>query len=219
MWWMTEKKWLAGVVWGPLYQHLRNEGRAVSDRKMRLFAASCLRRLWPVLSEKGRRATDVVERLADGQVGGKELHELQGRRPLPENPADRAAHWALVTGNHVAAAIFKSLRFARQMTSTTPLGREEDRHWADLFRDMVGNPFRPISFEPSWRTSTVKSVAQNAYDDRVLPAGLLHADALAVLADALEDAGCTNADVLTHLRGPGPHARGCWVVDHLMSKK
>jgi hypothetical protein len=41
---------------------------------------------------------------------------------------------------------------------------------------------------------------------------------LPILADALQDAGCENADILDHCRGPGPHARGCWVVDLILDK-
>jgi len=58
-----------------------------------------------------------------------------------------------------------------------------------------------------------------AYHDRSLPAGTLDRDRLAVLADALEDAGCSHAEMLTHLRGVGPHVRGCWVVDLLLGKE
>ena len=62
------------------------------------------------------------------------------------------------------------------------------------------------------------SLAPAAYDDRTLPAGTLDPDRLAVLADALEEAGCDNDDLLSHVRGPGPHVRGCWVVDLLLGK-
>ena len=61
-------------------------------------------------------------------------------------------------------------------------------------------------------------LATAAYEERILPAGTLDSDRLAVLADALEDAGCDNEDILSHLRGPGPHVRGCWVVDLLLGK-
>ena len=47
----------------------------------------------------------------------------------------------------------------------------------------------------------------------------LDPDRLAVLADALEEAGCDNADLLSHLRGPGPHVRGCWALDLLLGKE
>jgi hypothetical protein len=64
----------------------------------------------------------------------------------------------------------------------------------------------------------VVALAQAAYDNRTLPAGTLDPVRFAVLADALEDAGCDNADILNHLRGPGPHVRGCWVLDLPLGK-
>jgi hypothetical protein len=64
----------------------------------------------------------------------------------------------------------------------------------------------------------VVALAQAAYEQRELPAGTLDMARLAVLADALEDAGCTDADLLSHLRGPGPHVRGCWAVDLILGK-
>jgi hypothetical protein len=86
-----------------------------------------------------------------------------------------------------------------------------------LLWDMF-NPFRPATVSPAWQTSQVVALAQTAYDERELPAGTLDVARLAVLADALEDAGCTAADILGHLRGPGPHVRGCWAVDLVLGK-
>jgi hypothetical protein len=60
-----------------------------------------------------------------------------------------------------------------------------------------------------WRTSTTVSLAQAIYEDRAF-------DRLPILADALEEAGCDNTDLLAHCRGDGPHVRGCWVVDLLL---
>jgi hypothetical protein len=65
----------------------------------------------------------------------------------------------------------------------------------------------------------VLKLAQAAYDDRRLPSGLLDNTRLAVLSDALEEADCIEADILCHLRGSGPHVRGCWVVDLILSGK
>ncbi len=84
------------------------------------------------------------------------------------------------------------------------------RRYAAYARD-IANPFRPVAFDPVWRTSTAVAIAQEAYDSREF-------GNLPVLADALQDAGCENADVLDHLRGPGPHVRGCWVVDLVLGK-
>ena len=66
---------------------------------------------------------------------------------------------------------------------------------------------------------TVVNHARLAYDDRLMPSGTLGAARLAVLADALERSGCTDAELLGHLRGPGPHVRGCWAVDLLLGRE
>jgi hypothetical protein len=67
-------------------------------------------------------------------------------------------------------------------------------------------------------TPAVVKLAQATYDNCLLPSGLLDSTRLGVLADALEEAGCDNPDILSHLRGPGPHTRGCWVVDLVLGK-
>jgi hypothetical protein len=80
--------------------------------------------------------------------------------------------------------------------------------------ELIGNPFRTITVDRSWLTwhdATVRKLAQGIYADRDF-------DHLPILADALEDAGCDNADILAHCRGPGPHVRGCWVVDLILGK-
>jgi hypothetical protein len=90
-----------------------------------------------------------------------------------------------------------------------------------LFRDLFGNPFRPIIISPAvlaWNDGVVVRLAQAAYNQRHLPTGKLDNVRLAVLADALEEAGCTDADIRGHLRGPGPHVRGCWAVDLCLGK-
>ena len=80
-----------------------------------------------------------------------------------------------------------------------------------LIRDIFGNPFRPVPADPRWLTPTVVALADAIYAGRMF-------DRLPVLADALEEAGCDNADILTHCRGDGPHVRGCWVVDLVLGK-
>jgi len=90
---------------------------------------------------------------------------------------------------------------------------------ASLIRDIFGNPFRPVSVNPAWLTPTVTGLANATYDECTLPSGELDAARLAVLADALEEAGCQDADILGHLRSPGPHVRGCWPVDVLLGRE
>ena len=86
----------------------------------------------------------------------------------------------------------------------------------DLIRDIWGNPFRQVSIAAgtvlAWNDGAVHKLAQAIYDARAL-------DRLPLLADALEDAGCTDADILGHCRGGGEHVRGCWVVDLLLGKE
>jgi hypothetical protein len=90
----------------------------------------------------------------------------------------------------------------------------ERKQQARLVRCVFANPFRPVSSDPAWllwNGGTAPKLAQGIYDDRAF-------DRLPVLADALEDAGCTRAEVLGHLRDPGPQVRGCWVLDLLLGK-
>jgi hypothetical protein len=80
-----------------------------------------------------------------------------------------------------------------------------------LLLDMIGNPFRPVTLNAEWLTPTVTALAQLVYDERAF-------DRLPILADALEDAGCNDRAILDHCRCPGPHVRGCWVVDLVLGK-
>ena len=92
--------------------------------------------------------------------------------------------------------------------------RRERLAQAGLLREVFGNPYRPVAVEPAWLD----------WDGGAVPkvAGAVRADGrfsdLPILADALEEAGSADADLLGHLRGPGPHVRGCWAVDLLLGK-
>jgi hypothetical protein len=89
---------------------------------------------------------------------------------------------------------------------------------AQLLRDVFGNPFQPVPLDRGWRTPAVASLAQAAYDERILPSGELDLTRLAVLADALEEAGASG-ELVEHLRSAGPHVRGCWAVDLVLGKE
>jgi hypothetical protein len=88
----------------------------------------------------------------------------------------------------------------------------EFREQLKLLRDIFGNPFKPVSLDPAWLTSTVVALANGIYTERAF-------DRMPMLADALEEAGCDHPDVLLHCRGDGPHVKGCWVVDLLLGKE
>src|SRR5262249_37522249 len=82
----------------------------------------------------------------------------------------------------------------------------ERRAQVDVLREIFGNPFRPITLGTAWRTPTVTSLGEEIYLENAF-------DLLPILADALEDAGCNNREVLDHCRSGGEHVRGCWAVD------
>ncbi|MBP3957871.1 hypothetical protein J8F10_21670 [Gemmata sp. G18] len=80
-----------------------------------------------------------------------------------------------------------------------------------MLRDVFGNPFRPLAFSTECRTETALALARGIYESRDF-------GAMPILADALQDAGCDNLDILSHCRKPGEHVRGCWVVDLVLGK-
>jgi hypothetical protein len=92
-------------------------------------------------------------------------------------------------------------------------GENERRAQCHCFRDIFGNPFaEQPTLERSWlrwNDGTIPKLAEGIYRDRAF-------EQTPVLADALEDAGCTNADILTHCRSGGDHVRGCWLIDAIL---
>jgi hypothetical protein len=205
---MTEAGWLACKDPYPMLDFLR--GRA-SDRKLRLFACALGRRLWDRFGqEEVRRAVEWAERVADGQAGPDELDGVC-----------KAACWSVRAGHAAWAAANSAYPAARHAAAAaaTQAGMTGLRKAgvAAVLRE-VFHPFRPVAADPSWRTPDVVMLAEAAYQERLLPQGALDTARLALLADALEDAGCTDEEVLGHLRGPGPHVRGCWALDLCLGK-
>jgi hypothetical protein len=201
----------------------------VSDRKLRLFAVACCRRLWARLKdERSRRAVEVAELYADGMASESQ------RQVADQDAADaftgdsRASLFSLSANANLVIACWEVAGEAARNTLlncstagydysfkfwTYRRRREEARRThLGLLRDIFGNPFRPVSFPSLWGTDTVLAVTRAMYETRDF-------SPMPILADALMDAGCDNPDVLDHCRGPGPHARGCWVVDLVLGKK
>jgi hypothetical protein len=213
-----------------------------SGRKLRLFACACCRRFGPHMKElRGWNAVVVGERYADGKASPTELADAQAAwgpgdlRILAalgwstvEGSAWLAACWTafdvrsaltilLLTGGKGPLTFWKSItrHFRRDLARTLQV---EQAAQANLLRDIFANPFRPVSIDPAWLTPTVTNIASAAYEERALPSGELDPARLAVLADALEEAGADTI-LLDHLRGPGPHVRGCWAVDCLTGRE
>ena len=89
--------------------------------------------------------------------------------------------------------------------------RSEEAAQAELLREIVGRPFRPVALDPAWRTPDVLDLVTTIDSERTF-------NRIPELAAALERAGCTNAEILSHCRGPGQHVLGCWVVDLIVGK-
>lgn len=229
---MDEAEWLSCTDPMPMLEFLR--GKA-SDRKLRLFACACCHLVWELLAdERSRRAVEFAEQFADGLTAKKVLKA--GRRAALLVRADRPqmitadyrwgpgyaaeAAYRVTLGPHEAAR--QTVYQVAVATGYGARGVEQDARFrvdrdrclqsqAVLLRHVFGNPFRPVTCEPSWLSDNALSLARRAYDTRDFTP-------LPILADALQDAGCEDHDVLTHLRGDGPHVRGCWVVDLILGK-
>jgi hypothetical protein len=190
-------------------------GPRASARKLRLFGCACVRRAWPLLDEQRLRAVEMAEEMANGRVAPRTMQ----LGPFDGGEADAPAEAALAAemlchaeaGIAAQEAALASARAAAQAAA-------ERSAQAGLLRD-VFNPFWSPPVEPAWRGGTVARLAQAAYDECVLPAGILDNTRLGILADALEDAGCVDEELLSHLRAPGPHVRGCWVLDFLTGRE
>ena len=219
---MTEQEWLLSNDVGSMvrYLGLQPSGRS---RKLRLFAVACCRRVWHLLpDEPSRQAVLVAERYADGLTrtaelkaayagaGGDALHRgYNPAGPVVRVNAPTGAYWTAQNAHTLAG---------QHNAAGKPLGRYEraradlkEKGQTDLLREIFGKPFCPVAFEAGWLTPVVLSLARAAYEDRESPSGELACDRLAVLSDALEEAGCDDS-ILDHLRGPGPHVRGCWCL-------
>lgn len=227
----SEADWLACCDLDSLCKMLRPRDYGVairfSERKWRLFGVACVRRVIHAFKdERTRNLVDVVERFADGLLTLEELKHHWGQARNPPNtdtegpnedcPPDerraRCAFQSLVAipfGSADASRASDSAGWA-QVAADQPSSEEQAQ--IALLHDVFGNPFRPALASPSWPTTTVVGLAQAIYHDRTF-------DRMPILGDALEEAGCTNTDILGHCRGPGPHVRGCWVVDLLLGKE
>ncbi len=215
---MTEREWLACTDPQKMLEFLRGKG---SGRKLRLFIADGVRVLGLRFGKEQEALSEMHERVAEGQATEADL-ERWLLRDLPWLWEHRAPGGNL-PGVWESARMLVRDRFKlaplEKREIVTPESRDaENADMCSVLRCIFGNPFRPVTLDPAWLTPIVLALARAAYDERVRPEGTLNPARLAVLADALEDAGCTDADVLGHLRGPGPHVRGCWCLDLLLGK-
>jgi len=208
---MTEQEWLLCDDPSAMLDTLRGQ---LSDRKLRLFACACGRRIWPLLHDgRNRKAVEVGELYADGQVDS-------GRLGAARAAVRRVKCSGWISGDGAAfSAVLEIMSDVGEHWRVWKEAKQAKKERAKLLREIVGGPVRLARVNPEWITPDVLAVAAATYDDRTLPSGHLDLARVAVLSDALEEAECDHAHILAHLRGLGPHVRGCWAVDLLLGKE
>jgi hypothetical protein len=210
---MTEDDWRHEADPTPMLSFLQG----ASARKLRLFAAACLYRLCRRLPDQRLvQAAEAAERFADDPSQAGALQAAGNPSPpLDTNLLRTLGHY------NPLAIVAEPDRAAREVAlagAYTGLGKDcpvwlaERAAQAGLLRDVFGNPFHPRTTDalgPAWKGEPAR-LARAIYQEKAF-------EHLAVLADALEEAGCTDEEALSHCRSPGLHVRGCWVVDMLLT--
>ena len=242
---MTEAEWWASTgsrEWPHRLFHWLSATLA-TDRKLRLACVACCRLVEPfaggapfpyllrLLEEfaDGKEDYERVER-AVSSIGASHSQRYQslqvadGHPTLTEHVELRVQAAILATGSpfrdrewhnsrksypypsYVAEDVIGAASLLEQQNDT-------ERHIVRLLHDIFGPlPFRDVAISPAWRTSDVLALARGIYEEKAF-------DRMSILADALQDAGCDNDEILTHCRAAGwEHVRGCWVVDLLLGK-
>jgi len=235
--WRAEEEWRNATRCSELLRVKAD----ISERKWRLFAIECCRAILPMCVEPWHReAFEQAEQLADNPDPGsgcrgisqlREPDNLRRRwsdwyesewyfphRPAAEVWAERAildlAVWR--EGAATRHPIHRSLLAALAPESNPDhdrLREEWDGRFASTLREIAGNPFELVNFDTNWRTFNAISLARMMYHNREF-------SPMPILADALQDAGCDNEDILNHCRDANAtHVRGCWVVDLVLGRQ
>jgi hypothetical protein len=186
-------------------------GAQASDRKLLLVVAAFYQRAeHQPIAHLDRAIVDALEECADGRVPAAVLRrQIAARtaRSEAESPLDTDAHFDLVT----APLLLSRPRLWAEVSLRTVAPTIEAAEQVRLLGCILGPLHRVRAADPAWLTSTVVALARQMYESGDF-------SGMPILADALQDAGCEDAPILSHCRGPGPHARGCWVVDLVLGK-
>jgi hypothetical protein len=225
---MTERKWLVAVEPMDMTDYY---GDRFTERKARLLMlAACLRQPKYLKRKPVRSMLDLLAKhYSDPKKPDKSFDSAEARTrykalerfadATDDGPVHGVAYGVIAAAEPTSITeelgdSLSYLVYSCMFDIAAGLGDGADAEQAaqaDLVREVLGNPFRKITVKPAWRTSTAVALARQAYqseDFSLLP----------ILADALQDAGCDNEYILDHCRGPGPHARGCWVIDLVLGK-
>jgi hypothetical protein len=202
---MTAETWAASSDFWAMLEHARP---SASFRKLRLFACACCRHFFGGrMSEKVRRAVEAAELYADDRIGKAELVAARAgvkRRFGSQHPII-AAWWATHGRPREAAFALPWETFNARRDPAV------GKALCDLLREVLGNLPRPVTLAPAWLTPDVRALAHGIYEGRAF-------ERLPILGDALEDAGCTDEEILAHLHSGGEHFRACWALDAVLGK-
>ena len=228
---MTEIEWFDCTDPTPMLEFLRANEK-IMERRLRQFAIGCCCRVWHLMPNEGKQLIEVVERFAEGKLIRRQrdaavatFRAAHGRFGA-NTPILRAAYrcknmsidafTANIVGENIAVAAGNAVgEIATHSAICNAAYSAERAGQATLIRCIFGNPFRPVTVNPgwlNWNDGTIPRIAQAIYEERAF-------DRMPILADALEDADCDNADILAHCRSEEPHNRGCWLVDLLLGKE
>lgn len=226
---MTEEDWLYSRCSLPQMIQCASQIDVFQDRKWLLVGVAFCR-LLPSMPVNPQYALDWVEQLADKcgmiQIENERfslnIHADQdvdyygpGVGPVAEllracaEADDSNRYVARLAESVLSDLYFFGIRNPEERSRQATIARKGQ---FEVVRDIFGNPFRPVTFDPHWRISSVLDLANSIYDQRAF-------DRMPILADALVDVGCDNDDIIQHCRGPGPHVKGCWVVDLVLGKE
>jgi hypothetical protein len=206
---MTEAEWLTASNPKPMLKFLAGK---VSGRKLRLLACNFIPHefldrpedewIYLVLS--------TAEKMAEGAACRDEVKQGRLACRINDGPHPLIVQAIVATlRNYPIVAATSCLSALKQFDLDLEIA---PMNLGLVVRELVGNPFRPITLNPSWLTSNVLALANGIYSEKAF-------DRMPILADALQDAGCDNEDILQHCRGEGVHVRGCWLVDLLLANE
>jgi hypothetical protein len=176
--------------------------RRATSRQLRLFAADCCRRA-PGLSDLDCDGVlDVIESYADDQADAADL-------TWARNVASAAATWARANDQQAATQAAELLKAAAQvhLRPHFKLFLELEEPLRASWRELLGNPFRPLREQCLTASHQAARLAAAIYQERAF-------DGMPMLGDALEESGCREERVLAHCRDASArHTRGCWALD------
>jgi hypothetical protein len=233
---VTEGQWLACTDPEPMLDFLR--GKA-SQRKLRLFALMCCQHaLRLLIDERSRCLAELALALAEWRTDPSESSErlcVHRVRRFEESecklPGSQRLDSDLLMSMTISLACGllteepdDLAREVRELAANAcpPEVGQEMAYQAGLLRELFATPCSPLPILPAailaWNDGTVRRIAEGIYEERQRPAGTLDTNRLAILADALLDAGSEDEALIAHCRSAGPHVGGCWAVDLILAK-